>query len=673
MALVLSHSNNNPSCISSELIRLCDLRKLESKNDCFLLLKHGSKEFGLKDNESLAVQIFKCLRENNNEISKISCPKILVVTNSDETSHKDKILKKISPLNLQNVVTLKVASPSELELDLVRGDLNLYDCDCVIFDDLTVHGRNKAKDFENQTVCRILKYFYHRLSVGFQDSHNAAHGFLPVIVARVSRSENIGASEYYKTLRFWKEFISPKSSASLDKFFETDVDCFAVKNSSVFLPLYYVRTFFDELGLVEFWKKIEVETWANVVVNICARNAENDSSQKADYPSFPNCAFVGTLKLNFSEIRVMFGCGDNHSFGVDRDEICFVRTGRSRDQAKQRAGVCLVEFLHGHGLLSDTLRRKNCDDDTKKIVSATSKESNVNIIKGNGLKNTNNLELKMTKELEALNEEVQSVIQDDDVLSVIHTNNDSDSRNFFLLPESIFESQVLSRRDERRFQRLEWIGDSVLSILVSEFLYKASKNGGIPLSEGDMTELKGLLVSNSALSARWRRLEENNFEPEDNSTSCIADDFLQREIGIILNSKENKYDKSDADRYEAAIGLMRVTESLPQVWETVKSHFELSRSAVINACLRLVEIRKVQNKSNRGGTRTTGIDGAGNKISTSIIEQKVSTDFKAVEHRDIRADEAIAFVENTENYVCEKCGVVSTSHKRVTSQEIHTN
>ena len=56
-------------------------------------------------------------------------------------------------------------------------------------------------------------------------------------------------------------------------------------------------------------------------------------------------------------------------------------------------------------------------------------------------------------------------------------------------------------------ERLEFLGDSVLSIIVSEYIYKNFKN----LPEGELTKLRASLVCEKALSGFSRELELGRF------------------------------------------------------------------------------------------------------------------------------------------------------------------
>ena len=54
-------------------------------------------------------------------------------------------------------------------------------------------------------------------------------------------------------------------------------------------------------------------------------------------------------------------------------------------------------------------------------------------------------------------------------------------------------------------ERLEFLGDAVLELIVSERLYRMEERGRTA-SEGEMTEMRQRLVSGSALAAAARRL-----------------------------------------------------------------------------------------------------------------------------------------------------------------------
>ena len=86
-------------------------------------------------------------------------------------------------------------------------------------------------------------------------------------------------------------------------------------------------------------------------------------------------------------------------------------------------------------------------------------------------------------------------------------------------------------------ERLEYLGDAVLDLLVAEFLY----NEFTQLREGDLTEMKSLVVSRTVLSRKARALDLGRFillsgeerNAGGGNQSSILSDALEAIIGAI--------------------------------------------------------------------------------------------------------------------------------------------
>ena len=81
----------------------------------------------------------------------------------------------------------------------------------------------------------------------------------------------------------------------------------------------------------------------------------------------------------------------------------------------------------------------------------------------------------------------------------------------------IHASYANEHKGEKDFERLEFLGDSVLGFVVSEFLYKK-----LDVDEGDMTSFKQGLVSKQPLSLATKRLGLDKF--------IITSDTMQGKI-----------------------------------------------------------------------------------------------------------------------------------------------
>ena len=78
-------------------------------------------------------------------------------------------------------------------------------------------------------------------------------------------------------------------------------------------------------------------------------------------------------------------------------------------------------------------------------------------------------------------------------------------RDKALLKTAFVHSTYANAHGGEDNERLEFLGDAVLELIVSERLYRMEERGRTA-SEGEMTEMRQRLVSGSALAAAARRL-----------------------------------------------------------------------------------------------------------------------------------------------------------------------
>ena len=82
-------------------------------------------------------------------------------------------------------------------------------------------------------------------------------------------------------------------------------------------------------------------------------------------------------------------------------------------------------------------------------------------------------------------------------------------KNKELLKHALSHSSYANemRNDYESYERLEFLGDSVLSVIVSEYIFKHFRK----LPEGDLTKLRASLVCEKSLAAFARELELGRF------------------------------------------------------------------------------------------------------------------------------------------------------------------
>ena len=76
-------------------------------------------------------------------------------------------------------------------------------------------------------------------------------------------------------------------------------------------------------------------------------------------------------------------------------------------------------------------------------------------------------------------------------------------RNPQMLLQALTHSSIKTE-DNPSNERLEFLGDSVLGLVMTEFLYNYFQD----LDEGELTQIKSVVVSTSTLAAESERLDE---------------------------------------------------------------------------------------------------------------------------------------------------------------------
>jgi len=107
------------------------------------------------------------------------------------------------------------------------------------------------------------------------------------------------------------------------------------------------------------------------------------------------------------------------------------------------------------------------------------------------------------------------------------------------LRRAFFHSSYVNESPEEleSNERLEFLGDAVLDLAVSEYLYR-----NYPLSEGELTKIKSVVVSGSTLAARARALHLQDYlllgrgeeEAGGRERSSILSDAFEALVGVIF-------------------------------------------------------------------------------------------------------------------------------------------
>lgn len=157
---------------------------------------------------------------------------------------------------------------------------------------------------------------------------------------------------------------------------------------------------------------------------------------------------------------------------------------------------------------------------------------------------------KRKKELEKFTEENKITLRDYNLLNVAFTH-----------PTYVFENK---RKGLESYQRLEFLGDAVLGMVVAQYLYETFKQE----PEGTLTKMRAALVCESTLAKNARKLE----------------------IGKLLNVGKGEEltggrdrDSSLADAFEALIGAVYLDQGLESVKKLLHNPLgELHRTELEN-------------------------------------------------------------------------------------------
>ncbi len=96
-------------------------------------------------------------------------------------------------------------------------------------------------------------------------------------------------------------------------------------------------------------------------------------------------------------------------------------------------------------------------------------------------------------------------------------------RDGSLLETAFTHSTYANAHGTESNERLEYLGDSVLQLVVSELLYFQESDGGKGLSEGEMTTLRQTLVRKEALLAAAGRLELGKYLLAEGGAANVGD------------------------------------------------------------------------------------------------------------------------------------------------------
>ena len=118
----------------------------------------------------------------------------------------------------------------------------------------------------------------------------------------------------------------------------------------------------------------------------------------------------------------------------------------------------------------------------------------------------------------------------------------------------IHKSYYSGRKDSENNERLEFLGDSVINLIVTEVLYKKYKN----VSEGELSKLKSHLVSSSFLYNIAKELK-------------ISDFILLGKGELKNNARENK--KIISSLFEALVGAIFLDSNLETVKIIIMKYF----------------------------------------------------------------------------------------------------
>ena len=133
-------------------------------------------------------------------------------------------------------------------------------------------------------------------------------------------------------------------------------------------------------------------------------------------------------------------------------------------------------------------------------------------------------------------------------------------------------------------ERMEFLGDSVLGVLVSDYLYRSHPE----LQEGELTKMKSLLVSKTILAQQARVMELGRFM---RLSEAEADSGGRDRTSIL------------GDAFEAVLGALYLDQGLDQARRFVNTHL-LREAALITSDVRHVNYKSVLQEYVQGTFRS---------------------------------------------------------------------
>lgn len=130
----------------------------------------------------------------------------------------------------------------------------------------------------------------------------------------------------------------------------------------------------------------------------------------------------------------------------------------------------------------------------------------------------------------------------------------------YLLTQALTHSSYANEKRTKSYERLEFLGDSVLSVIISEHIFKRMRN----VSEGDLTKFRALLVCEHSLAETAKKISLDKYmllgKGEEltggrNRESIISDVFesvlaaiyldggMKKARGWLLNLMENSIEE----------------------------------------------------------------------------------------------------------------------------------
>lgn len=166
-------------------------------------------------------------------------------------------------------------------------------------------------------------------------------------------------------------------------------------------------------------------------------------------------------------------------------------------------------------------------------------------------------------------------------------------RDILLLDQALTHSSFSHERNQpgRDYERIEFLGDSILGMVISEYLFKQ-----FPFfMEGQLTKLKSQIVSTPTLAALGHALELNQ--------------FLRMGKGETQNSSSTTNPLLLAGSLEAIVGVIYLDGGLKDVTRFILGHFK-------------TEIQRIE-------------EGKGRRDYKSLLQELTLKKFKATPHYEV--------------------------------------